>query len=85
MMAIKKVNNVQGETSVAIASKLNFYTCSLIVLQFSVNIVMLAAKCKTYFLVADPMSLWSEEECRNFESGLRHYGKDFYLVQQNKV
>jgi hypothetical protein len=33
----------------------------------------------------DPMSLWSEDECRNFESGLRHYGKDFYLVQQNKV
>ncbi|ELU18108.1 hypothetical protein CAPTEDRAFT_219441 [Capitella teleta] len=33
----------------------------------------------------DPMSLWSEEECRNFESGLRHYGKDFFLVQQNKV
>ena len=34
---------------------------------------------------ADPMSLWSEEECRNFENGLRTYGKDFYLIQQNKV
>ncbi|XP_021356745.1 mesoderm induction early response protein 1-like isoform X2 [Mizuhopecten yessoensis] len=33
----------------------------------------------------DPMSLWSEEECRNFENGLRTYGKDFYLIQQNKV
>ncbi|KAL3868792.1 hypothetical protein ACJMK2_041552 [Sinanodonta woodiana] len=33
----------------------------------------------------DPMSLWSEEECRNFENGLRIYGKDFYLIQQNKV
>lgn len=31
------------------------------------------------------MSLWSEEECRNFENGLRTYGKDFYLIQQNKV
>ena len=31
------------------------------------------------------MSLWSEEECRNFETGLRLYGKDFYLIQQNKV
>ena len=31
------------------------------------------------------MSLWSEEECRNFENGLRSYGKDFYLIQQNKV
>ncbi|CAH1772342.1 unnamed protein product [Owenia fusiformis] len=33
----------------------------------------------------DPMSLWSEEECRNFENGLKHYGKDFHLIQQNKV
>ena len=36
-------------------------------------------------LSIDPMSLWSEEECRNFETGLRLYGKDFYLIQQNKV
>lgn len=34
---------------------------------------------------SDPMSLWSEEECRNFEQGLRTYGKDFFLNQQNKV
>lgn len=34
---------------------------------------------------ADTMSLWSEEECRNFENGLRCYGKDFHLIQQNKV
>ncbi|XP_047114110.1 mesoderm induction early response protein 1 isoform X3 [Schistocerca piceifrons] len=34
---------------------------------------------------ADTMSLWSEEECRNFENGLRTYGKDFHLIQQNKV
>ncbi|XP_072040517.1 mesoderm induction early response protein 1-like [Amphiura filiformis] len=33
----------------------------------------------------DEMSLWSEEECRNFESGLRMYGKNFHLIQQNKV
>lgn len=34
----------------------------------------------------DPgMSLWSEEECRNFESGLRIYGKDFHAIQQSKV
>ena len=36
-------------------------------------------------LLTDPMSLWSEEECRNFEMGLRTYGKDFHLIQQNKV
>nr|KAG5695975.1 hypothetical protein BaRGS_023354 [Batillaria attramentaria] len=34
---------------------------------------------------SDPMSLWSEEECRNFENGLRLYGKNFYLIQQYKV
>ena len=33
----------------------------------------------------DPMSLWSEDECRNFENGLKTYGKDFFLIQQNKV
>lgn len=34
---------------------------------------------------SDTMSLWSEEECRNFENGLRSYGKDFHMIQQNKV
>ncbi|XP_044756429.1 mesoderm induction early response protein 1 [Coccinella septempunctata] len=33
----------------------------------------------------DSMSLWSEEECRNFESGIRSYGKNFHVIQQNKV
>lgn len=30
-------------------------------------------------------SLWSEEECRNFENGLKAYGKDFHLIRQHKV
>lgn len=34
---------------------------------------------------SDTMSLWSEEECRNFESGIRCHGKNFHLIQQNKV
>ncbi|KAL3276347.1 hypothetical protein HHI36_011730 [Cryptolaemus montrouzieri] len=34
---------------------------------------------------ADTMSLWSEEECRNFESGIRSFGKNFHIIQQNKV
>ncbi|XP_015585725.1 mesoderm induction early response protein 1 isoform X1 [Cephus cinctus] len=33
----------------------------------------------------DAVSLWSEEECHNFETGLRSYGKDFHLIQKNKV
>ncbi|XP_028299361.1 mesoderm induction early response protein 2 isoform X2 [Gouania willdenowi] len=28
---------------------------------------------------------WSEEECRNFEHGYRVYGKNFHLIQGNKV
>ncbi|XP_069990996.1 mesoderm induction early response protein 1 isoform X23 [Penaeus vannamei] len=35
--------------------------------------------------LASTMTLWSEEECRNFENGLKTYGKDFHLIQQNKV
>uniref|UniRef100_A0A182QVF3 Uncharacterized protein n=1 Tax=Anopheles farauti TaxID=69004 RepID=A0A182QVF3_9DIPT len=31
------------------------------------------------------MSIWSEEECRNFENGLRVHGKDFHMIQQTKV
>lgn len=31
------------------------------------------------------VSLWSEDECRNFENGLRTYGKDFHMIQQHKV
>ena len=34
---------------------------------------------------ADTMSLWSEEECRAFETGLRVYGKDFHSIQNQKV
>lgn len=31
------------------------------------------------------MSIWSEEECRNFENGLRIYGKCFHEIQMSKV
>ena len=34
---------------------------------------------------ADTMTLWSEEECRAFELGLRLYGKDFHMIQSQKV
>lgn len=35
--------------------------------------------------IYDNMTSWSEEECLAFEAGLRIYGKDFYLIQMNKV
>lgn len=31
------------------------------------------------------MSLWSEDECTHFESGLCSYGKDFHQIQLHKV
>ncbi|KAL1506536.1 hypothetical protein ABEB36_005878 [Hypothenemus hampei] len=33
----------------------------------------------------DAMQIWSEEECRNFEAGIRLFGKNFWMTQQNKV
>lgn len=33
----------------------------------------------------DSMQIWSEEECRNFEAGIRLFGKNFWMTQQNKV
>ncbi|XP_069498053.1 mesoderm induction early response protein 1 isoform X2 [Ambystoma mexicanum] len=33
----------------------------------------------------EELSVWTEEECRNFEQGLKAYGKDFHLIQGNKV
>lgn len=35
--------------------------------------------------VTEELSVWTEEECRNFEQGLKAYGKDFHLIQANKV
>ncbi|XP_065519054.1 mesoderm induction early response protein 3 isoform X4 [Lathamus discolor] len=33
----------------------------------------------------EEMTAWTEEECRSFEDALRIYGKDFHLIQKNKV
>uniref|UniRef100_A0A096MIH6 Mesoderm induction early response 1, family member 2 n=1 Tax=Poecilia formosa TaxID=48698 RepID=A0A096MIH6_POEFO len=34
---------------------------------------------------SEELCSWSEEECRNFENGYRVYGKNFHLIQANKV
>uniref|UniRef100_A0A8C4QFY3 ATP-dependent DNA helicase n=1 Tax=Eptatretus burgeri TaxID=7764 RepID=A0A8C4QFY3_EPTBU len=33
----------------------------------------------------DDESAWTEDECRDFENGLRQFGKDFFQIQLNKV
>lgn len=38
-----------------------------------------------YYFNSEELSVWTEEECRNFEQGLKAYGKDFHLIQANKV
>ncbi|KAM9832167.1 LOW QUALITY PROTEIN: mesoderm induction early response protein 2 [Neosynchiropus ocellatus] len=35
--------------------------------------------------VFSDLCAWSEEECRNFETGYKVYGKNFHLIQANKV
>ncbi|XP_059197719.1 mesoderm induction early response protein 2 isoform X2 [Centropristis striata] len=34
---------------------------------------------------SEELCAWSEEECRSFEHGYRVYGKNFHLIQANKV
>ncbi|XP_064424555.1 mesoderm induction early response protein 2 [Latimeria chalumnae] len=36
-------------------------------------------------VINDELCAWSEEECRNFEHGFRVHGKNFHLIQANKV
>lgn len=37
------------------------------------------------FFFLEGMTAWTEEECRSFEHALMLYGKDFHLIQKNKV
>nr|XP_029135849.1 mesoderm induction early response protein 2 [Labrus bergylta] len=36
-------------------------------------------------VLSEELCAWSEEECRSFEQGYRVYGKNFHLIQANKV
>jgi len=37
------------------------------------------------YYLHEPMTLWSQEECLNFELGLRTFGKDFRSIRDNHV
>ncbi|KAM9358131.1 mesoderm induction early response protein 2 [Symphorus nematophorus] len=41
--------------------------------------------CFNVKVFSEELCAWSEEECRNFEHGYRVYGKNFHLIQANKV
>ncbi|XP_077573998.1 mesoderm induction early response protein 2 isoform X1 [Stigmatopora nigra] len=36
-------------------------------------------------VITEELCGWTEEECRNFENGYKVYGKNFHLIQANKV
>jgi hypothetical protein len=44
-----------------------------------------AAGPRSITAAVDPLSSWTSDECANFIAGLQLYGKDFYLIHQNKV
>jgi len=54
-------------------------------LQCGYNMEEALRRCRLNPCSNESMSLWSEEECSHFESGLRVHGKDFHLIQMNKV
>ncbi|XP_063810759.1 mesoderm induction early response protein 2 [Pseudophryne corroboree] len=41
--------------------------------------------CFNVKVVQGHLCAWSEDECRSFEQGFRVYGKNFHLIQANKV
>ncbi|XP_069551190.1 mesoderm induction early response protein 2 isoform X1 [Brachyistius frenatus] len=41
--------------------------------------------CFNVKVFSEELCSWSEEECRSFEHGYRVYGKNFHLIQANKV
>nr|KAF6366649.1 MIER family member 3 [Pipistrellus kuhlii] len=41
--------------------------------------------CRSGKASQEGMAVWTEEECRSFEHALMLFGKDFYLIQKNKV
>ncbi|CAD5111778.1 DgyrCDS1051 [Dimorphilus gyrociliatus] len=52
---------------------------------YSTEEALRRTKMKLPHATSQVFTLWSEEECRNFENGLRHYGKNFNLIHQHKV
>ncbi|KAK7573362.1 hypothetical protein V9T40_010553 [Parthenolecanium corni] len=54
-------------------------------LQCGYNVDKALQKIKANTQPNDTLSHWSEEECKSFESGIRIYGKEFFLIRANKV
>lgn len=56
-----------------------------LLLQCGFNIEKALQKIKSSPPPNNSSSHWTEEECKSFESGIRIYGKEFFLIHNNKV
>lgn len=56
-----------------------------LLLQCGHNVDKAVQKVKTSPQPNNTASYWTEEECKSFESGIRIYGKEFFLIHTNKV
>ncbi|GBP41409.1 Mesoderm induction early response protein 1 [Eumeta japonica] len=86
MLAICAMNSTTGINAVPRGKQLRDDEQALFLLQQCGHNVEEALRRRRISAAAPAhASLWSEEECRNFENGLKAHGKDFHLIRQNKV
>lgn len=71
-------------TNIRTQGQVNFFLPEVTFFYFNIFIVYLIV-CFYPLILSEELSVWTEEECRNFEQGLKAYGKDFHLIQANKV
>lgn len=83
---VLKGSSIRGNTTLPSGTHVRDDEQALyLLLQCGYNLAEAIRRRTMLFPSTEPVSLWSEEECHNFESGLRNYGKDFYMIQKNKV
>ena len=60
-------------------------TCNTVIVVLYLNGVVVVELNNPLPSVTEELSVWTEDECRYFEQGLKGYGKDFHSIQANKV
>lgn len=85
MHKVCSMNTGTGVDAVPLGKQLRDDEQALFLLQQCGHNVEEALRRRRISAATSAASLWSEEECRNFENGLKAHGKDFHLIRQNKV
>jgi len=82
-----QIGNIQTISSIPMGAHIRDDEHALyVLLQCSHNVEEALKRRKTNSNQSnDTTSLWSEDECRLFENGLRNFGKDFRQIQLHKV